>query len=117
MNKELENMIEVAGDLGWNLHRDGDEFTFQKDSPAGQDFSFFVRTKTLKNAIEEIQERCENYDCSEEAYMWLDYSGHGSNGAPYDMRDLYDDMEACLNMLKELRDKWVSLLDDEATIS
>ena len=28
--------------------------------------------------------------------------GHGKNGAPYDMKDLYGDMEACQDMIYEL---------------
>ena len=38
----------------------------------------------------------------EEAYIWLDDSGHGKNGAPHDMKDVYEDMEACKSMLGEL---------------
>lgn len=34
--------------------------------------------------------------------MWLDSDGHGINGAPYDMKDVYEDMEACQNMILEL---------------
>lgn len=113
MNKELENMIEVAEDLGWRLYRNGDEFDFEKYSPEGQDFHFIMTTTTLREAIDDISERCDNFDCSEETYLWLDSTGHGKNGAPYDMKDLYEDMESCLNMLKELRDAWVLLLTDE----
>ena len=36
--------------------------------------------------------------------MWLDIDGHGKNGAPYDMRDVYDDMEAVNDMLWDLYD-------------
>ena len=48
----------------------------------------------------------DNYDCSYEAYLWLDNTGHGTNGAPYDMKDVYEDMEACEKMIFEL---WESL--------
>ena len=51
---------------------------------------------------EQLQERYNNFDCSEETYLWLDNTGHGTNGAPYDMKDLYEDMEACEEMLREL---------------
>ena len=34
--------------------------------------------------------------------LWLDSDGHGKNGAPYHMRDLLEDMEACETMLEDL---------------
>ena len=37
-----------------------------------------------------------------ETYLWLDSDGHGKNGAPYDMKDLYEDMEACREIIYEL---------------
>lgn len=67
-----------------------------KFSSAGQDFSFSVE---IRNTLEELQDEIaryyESFDVSEEAYYWLDDSGHGKNGAPYDMKDVYEDMEEC----------------------
>lgn len=67
-----------------------------KFSSAGQDFSFIVEIgDTLKEMQDDIIHRYEDFDVSEEAYYWLDDSGHGKNGAPYDMKDVYEDMEEC----------------------
>ena len=66
------------------------------------DFNFEIIADSLDEAIEKIKERCDNFDCSEETYLWLDNSGHGANGAPYNMKDLYEDMESCLEMMEEL---------------
>ena len=67
-----------------------------KFSSAGQDFSFCVEIgETLEELRDEIITYYENFDVSEEAYYWLDDSGHGKNGAPYDMKDVYEDMEEC----------------------
>lgn len=30
---------------------------------------------------------------SYETYLWLDSNGHGKNDAPYDMKDVYEDVE------------------------
>lgn len=67
-----------------------------KFSSAGQDFSFSVEIgNTLEELQDEIARYYESFDVSEEAYYWLDDSGHGKNGAPYDMKDVYEDMEEC----------------------
>lgn len=48
--------------------------------------------------------RHENFDVSEETYTCLDHSGHGINGAPYDMRDVYNDMEECQDEIEKLQE-------------
>lgn len=106
MEKDIKTLIEVAEKLDWSVaYIDGNEFTFGKYSPAGQDFSITITADSLEDAIKKIQERCDNFDCSEETYLWLDNSGHGKNGAPYDMKDLYEDMESCLEMMQEFHDE------------
>lgn len=105
MKKDIEKIIEVAEKLNWSVDIDDNNFIFGKYSPCGQDFNFSIEANSLEDVVEKIQERCDNFDCSEEAYLWLDDTGHGTNGAPYDMKDLYEDMEECLNMMQELHDK------------
>lgn len=64
-----------------------------------------MEIKTLNNAdkcVDEIKNVLDNFDVSYETYLWLDESGHGKNGAPYDMRDLYEDMEAVEEMISKL---------------
>ena len=49
-----------------------------------------------------------NYDKNSEyieneaAYLWLDNTGHGKNGAPLDMRDVIADMEECEDAIYQL---------------
>ncbi|EQC1535464.1 hypothetical protein [Clostridium botulinum] len=109
MKKDIKEMIEVAEELGWVVSINDNEFTFLKYSPKGQDFNFDIEANSLEEAVEKIQERCDNFDCSEETYLWLDNTGHGTKGAPYDMKDLYEDMEACLKMMDKLRDELVKI--------
>lgn len=109
--KDFKNKItKIAEKLDWGIDINNNEFEFSKYSPAGQDFNFCVNGDDLEEVIKSINEYCDNFDCSEETYLWLDNSGHGANGAPYDMKDLYEDMEACLDMVKELKQELETLL-------
>ena len=97
----------IASDLGWSVswdkYGDGSKFVmFSQSSPAGQDFNFEVDYKTLDEIRNKIFDYYESYDPSYEAYLWLDGSGHGTNGAPYEMIDVYKDMEDCKEMVFEL---------------
>lgn len=107
-----ERVIQIAEENDWSVDVEDNQngnytFEFRKYSPAGQDFSFCadMEDNNVWLLIDNIYERYSDYDCSEEAYLWLDNTGHGNNGAPYDMKDLYEDMEACEQMMLELHDK------------
>ena len=82
------------------------EFEFQKYSPAGRDFSFSAEMKcaNINSLIENMEEYYEDFDVDSEAYIWLDQSGHGKNGAPYRMRSVLEDMEATERMIERLLD-------------
>ena len=101
---ELGLIIDKAESLGWRVDYGNGEFEFQKYSPAGQDFNMSIDAETVEELLKRLSERCDDFDCSAEAYLWLDESGHGRNGAPYDMKELYEDMEACQKMMQELSD-------------
>lgn len=93
----------IAQKLGWSVDWDDDKsVTFSQYSPAGQDFSFSVDYKKIDDIYDEVFLYYQNYDPSYEAYLWLDESGHGKNGAPYGMGDVYNDMVACEEMLSKL---------------
>ena len=120
MNKKFEKIYEIAEREGWEVdsyYVDEKEtnicFQFSKYSPAGQDFYFEVSVPNednedivfdyFKNAIYKYW---EGFDVCYETYIWLDETGHGRNGAPYDMKDLYEDMQACADMIHDL---WLAL--------
>ena len=100
LSDELTDIIEKH-DWGIDYNDDGSIY-FSKYSPAGQDFGFEVGGNTLEELANNIYDYYEGYDVSYEASLWLDNSGHGTNGAPYDMKDLYEDMEACEKNILEL---------------
>lgn len=109
-------IIEIAEENGWKVDvesNDGDNFSYEffKYSPAGQDFSFEAKMEdnNVYALLNDIKNYYNRYDCSYEAYVWLDNTGHGANGALYDMKDVYEDMEACQKMIFEL---WKSLSEE-----
>lgn len=103
MNKnDVKKIIKIAESLDFVVTHDNNEFMFSKYSPAGQDFNIEVSANTLEELSEKLYERYNDFDVSEETSYWLDDFGHGKNGAPYDMKVLYEDMEACEEIIREL---------------
>lgn len=112
-NKEKETIKDkveqIAREAGWSVNIDDETedyicYDFGKYSPAGQDFhvSAELENMEIETLIDNLNSRYADFDCSEETYLWLDDTRHGKNGAPYDMKDLYEDMEACQEMIMEL---------------
>ena len=103
-----KNKIEkIAEELGWTVtwdkNDDGTKFVmFSQYSPAGQDFNVELEYENLGEIEDKLRKYYDNYDPSYEAYLWLDNDGHGKNGAPYEMIDVYNDMKACEEMIDKL---------------
>lgn len=75
---------------------------FFKRSPAGRDFSFCVNdVHSLPELSLGIYQAYENFDVSEETYLWLDDTGHGKRGAPYELEDVLEDVKACEQIILE----------------
>lgn len=101
LSDELTSIIEKH-DWSIDYYDDGTIY-LSKYSPAGQDFGFYIESVTsIEEVADKIYDQYNEYDVSEAAYIWLDDSGHGKNGAPYDMKDVYEDMEACEANIFEL---------------
>lgn len=117
MNKKFKKIYEIAEREGWAVSHtvcQGEiSFEFSKLSPTGQDFCFTRDVDyeddeddvfaELKDAVYRYW---ENFDVCEETYILLDNTGHGMNGAPENMKDLYEDMQACEDMIYDL---WLAL--------
>ena len=107
---DLKNkIIEVAEANGWSVYIEDESegnicFDFGKYSPAGQDFhvSAELENNEPDTLTDNLYARYSDFDVSSETYLWLDNDGHGKNGAPYDMKDLYEDIEACQEMIMDL---------------
>ena len=101
LTDELTNIIES---YEWGIdYYDDSTIYLSKYSPAGQDFGFYIeKVESIEEFADKIYDQYNEYDVSEAAYMWLGSDGHGKNGAPYDIKDLYEDMEACKQNILEL---------------
>ena len=119
MEKRFEKIYEIAERKRWQVDcyyvnkKTELCFSFEKYSPAGQDFYVSVSVPNeddedifYNNVADAIYEYWEGFDVSYETYIWLDETGHGKNGAPYDMMDVYKDMKACEDMTHDL---WLAL--------
>lgn len=124
MDKKFEKIYEIAEREGWKVdysYTDENEtmviFSFEKYSPAERDFYFEVSVQNdedeyviYDSVADAIYTYYENFDVSYETYIWLDEEGHGKNGAPYDMSDVYKDTESCEKMIDDL---WRSFYDKD----
>jgi len=112
MKNNIERLLDRAEDLGWSIEKEnGNLYRLAKFSPEGQDFSFQVDIED-DSFIENMYKAYENFDVSEETYLWLDESGHGMNGSPWDMKDLYNDMECCEAMMLDLYTELLDLVSE-----
>ena len=101
LSKEVIEKIEKAGFVV--EHENKNEYYFGRWTPAGQNWGFHIDvTETFNEFVETVYEYYESFDCSYETYLYLDNTGHGTNGAPYDMKDVYEDMQECENYILEL---------------
>lgn len=124
MDKKFEKIYEIAEREGWQVdysYTDEKEteimFSFEKYSTAGRDFYFEVSVPNdedeyviYESVADAIYTYFEDFDVSYETYIWLDEEGHGKNGAPYDMSDVYKDTESCEKMIDDL---WRSFYDKD----
>lgn len=111
----IRNFKNKVSELGWNVEEECGELTFSRISLFGQDFEFSIEgsfddldvdiESHINKLIDLIHEYYENFDVSYEAYLLLDQTGHGKNGAPYRMIDVYKDMEWCEEQIDLLCDE------------
>ncbi len=81
------------------------ELSLETWTPAERDvcIDFEFKDGTTKEQISKaFQEYYESYDVSYETYIWLDWDGHGKNGAPYELKDVLEDTMWIKNELKKL---------------
>lgn len=112
--KTMNEVLNKIRELGWSVEKENENsYRLGKYSPAGQDFSILIYSKeSSDDFIDQIYDRYNEFDVSEEVYLWLDESGHGTNGAPYDMKDVYEDMKWCEEAIYELYEDLKYWLDN-----
>ena len=107
----IEIAEKIAEALEWNFHNHEEYILFNKHTSEGQEISLEIdkeEANCLACIAREAKQRYESFDVSEETYLWLDNSGHGKNGAPYDMKDVYEDMEEAKEEFGKLADLLLS---------
>ena len=98
MELTLNNITDIAEDLGWAVSIFKDDICFQIYGKYGKDFNLEFPYKDGEQLLHDLYDYVDNYDVSYETYIWLDDFGHGKNSAPYEME----------NVLEE--EKWLSLI-------
>lgn len=104
MFKLSDNQIEKIESLDFTVYEYGDYYSFQKYSSYGQDFNFDIcKGETFSDFKNNLYDYYESFDVSYESSLWIDpVTGHGKNGAPYEIKDIVTDMEECENFILEL---------------
>ena len=111
-------VFDVAEKLGWDVVFFNDHttskkhFTFKRIITAEQEFNFEVEAVNFTELYSNIDAYFINFDVSKETYLRLDNEGHGVNGAPYDMIDVYSDMKMCEDQIEKLKNVLEEVLDD-----
>lgn len=106
MGNYIDKITKIAESLDWNVTVDDNYITFQRYSGYDQDFNMTIeKADDIDGIASNLYEYYDNFDCSEEASLWLDETGHGKNGAPYRMIDVYNDMEECWREIYNLYDE------------
>lgn len=100
----FEKLIEQFEKKEFTCRKESDTYyRISKYTSAGQDWGIELTINNDINKVyEDIKSIYNSFDPSEEAYLWLDNTGHGKNGAPYEMIDVYNDMVECKNYINEL---------------
>lgn len=98
INKKL---LAKASQLGWGCSEDeSGGVEFNQGSPAGEDFSFYIRNKT--ELAKAVREYANSFDPDEHIVIWVN-AKHSVSGVP-DIRTLVKDADAIQKMLNELAD-------------
>lgn len=99
---ELEKAI-LNKDFAIHYDKDSDCIDFEYYSSAGQDFMIPAEFNgDLQKLSDDIYDYYNCFDVGEATYCWLDNTGHGKNGAPYNMKDVIADMEECEKAIYKL---------------
>lgn len=113
MVSNLANIIDITRELHWEMQYDKYCCELRKKSPGGLEFFFDInispdlsQSEIVARFMANFHWQIRNFDPSYEASIYLDDTGHGnaSLNAPFDMRDVYNEMLHCKEMMIELYD-------------
>lgn len=110
----IDELLDKAEELGWCIRESKDEWEFYQNSPAGEDFSFAIGVRDVRNAddmVREIRSYATGFDTEEHAKMWIEAQGKVS-GVP-DIKTLVKDADDIKLMLNKLASAMESVLKGE----
>lgn len=104
MEITVEKVMEMIVEAGFYVSQESETvYTIEGYTPAGGDMSAEIDSEEdVWKFIDNLRSYAFDFDVSQEVYMWLDSEGHGKNGAPYDMKDAYEDIAWWPDALEEL---------------
>lgn len=106
MNISKSKIENACASVGWGVtfhDYEGDKVVeFSNYTPFGQDITFELNYNLLKDIPRLVKVHYENFDPSQETYYWIGEDGHGKNGAPDTMGEVYDDMVKAEDMIGDL---------------
>lgn len=90
MNETIENIAEICG---WKVFIDNTTFEFEQ-MIGTHDFVFAIQCeeKSLQSFVIQLENYLKNFDVDYETSIWIGKDGHGTNGAPYHIKDILDQM-------------------------
>lgn len=95
-------VIAIAETLNWSVTQQDTVLEFETYTNYGQDCLMYIDIGNFDEMCDRVYGAYSDFDVSEETYHWLDDTGHGTNGAPYEMIDVYHDMEEYQDKILEL---------------
>lgn len=107
MNETIEYIAELCG---WKVSIDNTTFEFEQ-MIGTQDFVFAIQCeeKSLQSFVVQLENYLKNFDVDYETSIWIGKDGHGTNGAPYHIKDILDQMylakEQIATLLYEIKRK------------
>lgn len=88
--------IEKAGrEDGWTTCFDIDGVILERKAPSWTIFTVNLNADSLTGMIQELDLFVQDFDVSEATYQALDETGHGKDGAPYELIDVWTDIFDC----------------------
>lgn len=121
ISKELQRMLDKVEELNWSytVYEESNQNSrtyveMEKYSPAGEDFLMIVDFDAEDQAesfLKDLWDYADNFDIDDHVEMWLPERSKG--GCPSTARELVEDAEAIVEMVKELYGQLDSVLHPE----
>lgn len=90
----MEKLLDFIEDQpDWSVNRDLTDLELEYDDGYNQHFIALNECYEPSEFIYNLSKYWAGFDVSQETYYWLDKTGHGKNGAPYEMKDIIRDFE------------------------